>query len=137
MECNLQIIATNLCGSIRVTKAFMPLVRKSQGRIVIVSSILGRLSTFWWGPYCMTKHALEAFTDVLRLEMNQFNVKVCAIEPGNYMAGTRIMGKEGPEYSAREFWDKLDDSVQQDYGKKEMDEWIVKRMDHFMKLSVS
>lgn len=102
-----------------------------------VSSILGRLVTPWFVPYWITKHAIEAFSDGLRVEMAPFNVKVCVIEPGNFMAVTKIMGKEGADKSAREFWDLLDETTKQAYDKEKMDKWIDQRMDHFMKLSVS
>lgn len=81
----MQIAAVNLFGTMRTTKTFLPLIRKSQGRVVNVSSTLGRVVTPFLGVYCITKHGIEAYSDVLRLEMKRFNVKVCTIEPGNFM----------------------------------------------------
>ncbi|MDH3440575.1 MAG: SDR family NAD(P)-dependent oxidoreductase, partial [Gammaproteobacteria bacterium] len=46
--------------------------------------ISGILSGFMFGPYSMSKHAVEAFTDSLALEMRKFDVAVSVIEPGNY-----------------------------------------------------
>lgn len=74
----------NIYGPYRVTKAFAPLIIESQGRINNVSSISGTLSGPLYGIYSMSKHALEAYTDSLALEMNQLGVKVSAVEPGNY-----------------------------------------------------
>lgn len=74
----------NVFGPYRVTKAFAPLIIESQGRITTTGSISGILSGFMFGPYSMTKHAVEAFTDSLALEMEKFEVAVSVIEPGNY-----------------------------------------------------
>ena len=76
----------NVYGVFRVTKAFAPLVIESEGRIVNISSIAGVLSGGLpgYGMYFMSKHAVEAFTDQLAFEMAALNVKVIAIEPGNY-----------------------------------------------------
>ena len=76
----------NVYGVFRVTKAFAPMVIESQGRIVNISSIAGILSggLDGYGMYMMSKHAVESFTDQLAWEMARFNVKVSAVEPGNY-----------------------------------------------------
>ena len=76
----------NVYGVFRVTKAFAPLVIEAEGRIVNISSISGVLSggLHGYGMYVMSKHAIEAFTDQLAFEMATLNVKVIAIEPGNY-----------------------------------------------------
>lgn len=74
----------NVFGPYRVTKAFAPLVIEAKGRIVNISSISGILSGPFFGPYSMSKHAIEAFGDALATEMNTFGVKVSLIEPGNY-----------------------------------------------------
>ncbi len=74
----------NLFGPYRVTKAFAPLIIASQGRITTTGSISGILSGVLYGPYSMSKHAVEAFTDSLAVEMQKFDVHVSVIEPGNY-----------------------------------------------------
>lgn len=74
----------NLFGPYRVTKAFAPLIIESQGRITTTGSISGILSSGFLGPYSMSKHAMEAFTDSLATEMEKFGVQVSVIEPGNY-----------------------------------------------------
>lgn len=74
----------NLYGPYRVTRAFAPLIIESKGRITTTGSISGILSGNLFGPYSMTKHAMEAFTDSLAREMERFDVKVSIIEPGNY-----------------------------------------------------
>jgi NAD(P)-dependent dehydrogenase (short-subunit alcohol dehydrogenase family) len=74
----------NLYGPYRVTRAFAPLIIASKGRITTTGSISGILSGTLFGPYSMSKHAMEAFTDSLAKEMAKFDVKVSIIEPGNY-----------------------------------------------------
>jgi len=74
----------NLLGPYRVTKAFADLIIESEGRIMTVSSISGILSGQMMGAYSMSKHGVEAFTDVLASELKPFNVHVSAVEPGNY-----------------------------------------------------
>ncbi len=86
------ILNVNVVGVFRVTKAFAPLIIESKGRISNISSISGVLSGMFWGPYGMSKHALEAYTDALAEEMALFDVKVSAINPGNYRS--RIGTKE-------------------------------------------
>ncbi len=74
----------NVYGPYRVTKAFAPLIIESKGRISIIGSISGTLSSATWGPYSMTKFAMEAFADALADEMKSFGVDVSLIEPGAY-----------------------------------------------------
>ncbi len=74
----------NVYGPYRITKAFFPLLSESKGRVVNISSISGILSSPLFGPYSMSKHALEAYTDALAGELMSSGVRVSAIEPGNY-----------------------------------------------------
>jgi len=76
----------NVHGVFRITKAFAPMVIESRGRIVNISSISGVLSggLYGYGMYSMSKHAVEAYTDQLAFEMAPLDVKVSAIEPGNF-----------------------------------------------------
>lgn len=72
----------NVFGQIAVTQAFLPLLRKGHGRIVNMGSIAGRATIPLMGPYSASKHALEALTDALRLELQQWGIQVSVIEPG-------------------------------------------------------
>src|SRR3954471_9516613 len=75
-------IEVNTTSQLAVTKAFLPLLRKSKGRIVNMASIGGRVAQPFAGPYVASKFALEAVTDVLRVELLEWGVDVIAIEPG-------------------------------------------------------
>ncbi len=73
----------NLVGQIAVTQAFLPLLRKSHGRIVIMGSILGRFALPFLGAYSCAKFALEAVADTLNMELAGSGITVSIIEPGN------------------------------------------------------
>jgi len=74
----------NVYGVFRVTKAFAPLVIASKGRIVNISSISAFLSDGGTSAYTMSKAAVEAFSNVLAVEMAPLGVSVIAVEPGAY-----------------------------------------------------
>lgn len=78
------LMDVNVFGVYRVTQAFAPMIIESKGRISTIGSISGTLSGQFSGPYSMSKHAIEAYTDSLATEMKKFDVKVSVIEPGNY-----------------------------------------------------
>ncbi|NMC71061.1 MAG: SDR family oxidoreductase [Myxococcales bacterium] len=74
---------TNVVGLLRVTQQFAPAMRRrGAGRIVNVSSVVGRLVLPFQGVYCATKHAVEALSDALRMELAPFGVRVTLVEPG-------------------------------------------------------
>ncbi len=89
------LMDVNLFGPFRVTKAFAPLIIESKGRISTTGSISGILSGPAFGPYSMSKHAMEAFTDSLGREMDEVGVHVSIIEPGNYKSdiGKNILAR--------------------------------------------
>ena len=60
-----KMLDVNLLGMIEVTLSLLPVVRKARGRVVNVSSVMGRVSLFG-GGYCMSKYGVEAFSDSLR-----------------------------------------------------------------------
>jgi NAD(P)-dependent dehydrogenase (short-subunit alcohol dehydrogenase family) len=78
------VMDVNAYGPFRVTKAFIPLIAASKGRIVTISSISGVLSSGNLGVYSMSKHAVEAFGDSLAVQMEPLGVRVSLVEPGNY-----------------------------------------------------
>ena len=78
------ILDVNLMVFYRVTEVIAPLIIESKGRISNISSIFGIGAGMFWAPYQMSKHALEAYTDDLALEMALFDVQVSAINTGNY-----------------------------------------------------
>jgi NAD(P)-dependent dehydrogenase (short-subunit alcohol dehydrogenase family) len=102
----------NVMGVIRVTQAFLPLLRKNQGRIINMSSMSGRQTLPFFGPYAASKYALEAISDALRMELWPHNVKVVLIEPGPIR--TPIWEKSAKTAEAAH--EKLDPSCESLYG---------------------
>jgi NAD(P)-dependent dehydrogenase (short-subunit alcohol dehydrogenase family) len=78
-----QQFEVNVIGPVAVTQAFLPLLRARRGRILIMGSVLGRLSLPLVAPYAAAKFALEAITDSLSLELRPWGIKVVLLEPGN------------------------------------------------------
>ena len=73
----------NLVGVLRVARAVLPLMRpRRSGRIINVSSIAAHVAMPFMGMYCASKHALEAMSTALRLEVAAWNILVIVVEPG-------------------------------------------------------
>lgn len=72
----------NVIGVVSTTQTFLPLLKKTKGRIVMISSISGIVSTPFLGAYSASKFALEAICDSLRVEMSTCGVGVYIIQPG-------------------------------------------------------
>ncbi|MEZ4457613.1 MAG: SDR family NAD(P)-dependent oxidoreductase [Gemmatimonadales bacterium] len=87
----------NVFGLLAVTQAFLPLFRAARGRIVNMGSIAGKSVSPFVGPYCMSKHAVEALTDALRLELADAGIQVSVIEPG--AVKTPIWSKGASEFA--------------------------------------
>lgn len=76
------LLDVNIHGPVRTTNAFLDLLMTSQGRVVNIGSQGGSVSMAFYGPYTMTKHALEAYTVALGEELKPHGVHVCIIQPG-------------------------------------------------------
>ncbi|MEV0245922.1 SDR family oxidoreductase [Nocardia sp. NPDC050712] len=72
----------NVFGTLAVTNAVLPRLRKSKGRIVFLSSLSGRVSTPGTGAYSSSKFALEGLVDALRIELRPWGIPVSMVEPG-------------------------------------------------------
>jgi NADP-dependent 3-hydroxy acid dehydrogenase YdfG len=80
---------TNVIGLFDVTRAFLPQMRAQRsGRIVNISSLLGEISVPGSGIYGGTKHAIEALSDALRMELKPFGISVVVVQPS--FVGTEI-----------------------------------------------
>jgi NAD(P)-dependent dehydrogenase (short-subunit alcohol dehydrogenase family) len=90
----------NSIAPVAVTQAFLPLLRRARGRVVNVSSVNGRVASPFSGPYCMSKFALEAFTDCLRQELAGWGMHVASVEPG-YIATAMLDKARETDWSAQ------------------------------------
>jgi short-subunit dehydrogenase len=110
----------NVFGMLAVTQTFLPLLGATKprpafpGRIINIGSISGRLAFPFIGPYCGSKHALEAFSDTLRRELMIYGIDVIVVQPGNIRTP---------------IWEKMPDLIiydQTDYAS------IMKRLKNYM-----
>ncbi|MBZ4486182.1 SDR family NAD(P)-dependent oxidoreductase [Microbacterium sp. cx-55] len=83
----------NFFGHIEVTKAMIPALLKSHGRVVMISSLGGRLAQPTYGAYSGSKYALEGVSDALRRELAPHGVTVVIVEPG--AVRTEMVGRGG------------------------------------------
>jgi len=107
------VMDVNAYGPFRMTKAFLPLVAASKGRIVTISSISGILSSGNLGVYSMSKHAVEAFGDSLAVQVEPLGVAVSLIEPGNFNSqiGVAAVARAGgdPKFADRSRYKEPDE----------------------------
>ena len=128
-----EVIDINLNAQFYLTKALIPLLKKSQnGSIINVSSTVGREGRSGWGAYSASKFGLEALTQILSQELEEFNIRANSVNPGGtrtdmrasaypdedpltlptpldispvfvYLASDESIGVTGKEFNAREW----------------------------------
>ncbi len=82
------LFEVNVFGTLAVTQHVLGrMVAKGSGRVIIVSSIAGVMSGPSFGPYSMTKHALEAMGKAMRAELAPQGIDVTLLNPGPYLTG--------------------------------------------------
>ncbi|XP_058820512.1 dehydrogenase/reductase SDR family protein 7-like isoform X1 [Topomyia yanbarensis] len=82
LDVDIKVMLVNYFGTVALTKACLPsMIKRKQGRIVCISSVQGKFSIPHRSAYGASKHALQAFCDSLRAEMNEHNVKVTLVSP--------------------------------------------------------
>uniref|UniRef100_K1RCJ3 D-beta-hydroxybutyrate dehydrogenase, mitochondrial n=1 Tax=Magallana gigas TaxID=29159 RepID=K1RCJ3_MAGGI len=109
------------CDSdIKEAVAFITAHSKNKGRIVNISSVMGRYSAQGDSAYHMSKSALESVSDSLRLEMRPCGVGVSIIEPGKFDAATTCNDPEIVKIRRNEVdiqWERATEEVKSFYGK--------------------
>jgi short-subunit dehydrogenase len=83
-----------------LTQALLPMLKTQKGQIVFVNSSVGLISKKNLSQYAATKHALKAFTDSLREEVNEMGIRVLSVYPGRTATPMQemIFGWEGKDY---------------------------------------
>ncbi len=76
------VLDVNVIGVFAVTQAFLPLLRKSRGRVINNGSVSGLTALPGMSVYAASKYAIEAITESLRVELRPFGISVSVIEPG-------------------------------------------------------
>ncbi|XP_041531356.1 17-beta-hydroxysteroid dehydrogenase type 6 [Microtus oregoni] len=116
----MSVFQVNLVGLAQVTLSMLFLVKKAQGRIVNVSSVLGRVA-FFGGFYSCSKYGVEAFSDILKREVQDFGVKVSIIEPGSFK--TRMTDPELTMERSKKAWEAAPEHVRESYGQQFFDDF--------------
>ncbi|MDI9675137.1 SDR family NAD(P)-dependent oxidoreductase, partial [Pseudomonas aeruginosa] len=83
------LFETNVFANLELTQGFVRRMveQKRGGKVLFVSSIAGLITGPYTGPYCASKHALEAFAEALHAELKPFGIQVGTINPGPYQTG--------------------------------------------------
>ncbi len=83
-----RLFDVNVFGTLEVTQQVLKgMAKRGSGRVIIVSSIAGVMSAPTFGPYSMTKHALEAMGKAMRAELSPLGIDVTLLNPGPYQTG--------------------------------------------------
>jgi len=101
-----------LLAPFALTKAMLPALRASRGRVVMIGSIGGRTSLPFMGPYNAAKAGIDGFANSLRQELAPFGVHVALVEPGAIK--TRIWQK-GID-AGEKLRESLPPEAERDYG---------------------
>ncbi len=76
---------TNFFATVAMSKAVLPVMRRQKsGHIIQVASVAGRVGTPLLSAYCSSKHALEGFSESLRIETHSLGIRVVLVEPGAF-----------------------------------------------------
>ena len=93
-----QVIDINLNAQFYITKALIPLLKKTgNGSIINVSSTVGRQGRANWGAYSVSKFGLEALTQILAQELSEFNIRVNSVNPGGTRTDMRAAAMPGED----------------------------------------
>lgn len=108
----------NFMGTVTCVKTCMNSIRRSNGRIINISSIAGKTGAPFLSGYCASKYAVEGFSDSLRMELNNSDIDVVLVEPGPIKTGFNRRGRDhlrkfvpGSRYSS-EYSKKLGEKVE-------------------------
>ncbi|GMR58791.1 hypothetical protein PMAYCL1PPCAC_28986 [Pristionchus mayeri] len=113
----------NLLGAVRVTNAFLDLLKRSKGRLISVSSVAGRIAAAGSGPYSVAKYGVEAWNDVMRRELRPFGVSVHLVEPGIFKA-TNLLDVKAHSDRVSSVWKKMKKELREEYGEEYKEELI-------------
>lgn len=129
-----KVFDVNVLGALRVIKKFLPLLKKSRGRVVALASPLGHFTVPMVAPYCMTKHAVVSMMDAFRRECNIRGVDVVTVEPSAYRTSIVQMYNVPKEQLMRELRQQAPEVIA-DYTEEEID-GAVRAMDKFTQLLI-
>lgn len=115
------IFDVNVFGVERVNRAVLPHMRQNKsGLLIHISSLIGRMVLPFWGAYSASKWALEAMTENYRVELSEFGIDVCLIEPGPYATEFFVSTLSASDRKREESYGELFESSKvsfDDFGK--------------------
>jgi len=79
--------AVNVLGPFALTRAFLPLLRRSRGRVINIGAVTAHTAMPFNGPISASKAALASLNDAMRMEFAPFGIKVVLVEPGGIETG--------------------------------------------------
>ncbi|KAK8762934.1 hypothetical protein V5799_034448 [Amblyomma americanum] len=124
-----KVLDVNVLGTCRVSKKFLPLLRRSGGRLVVVTSSFGYVTVPMGTPYSMSKHALVSMVDGLRRECYGKGVDIISVMPQAYK--TNITAPPGHQQFSVEDLRKNCPEVADDFTQEEIDGWIRSTKEYF------
>jgi NAD(P)-dependent dehydrogenase (short-subunit alcohol dehydrogenase family) len=106
------VIAINITANYRLIRTFADLLKKSDaGRVVVVSSVIAALGRAYWGPYAMSKAALEVLARTFAAETAKTNVRVNVIAPAQVRTRMLATARPGLDMSNVEKPDKVAEKI--------------------------
>ncbi|XP_009871634.1 PREDICTED: estradiol 17-beta-dehydrogenase 2 [Apaloderma vittatum] len=127
-----QCMEVNFFGAVEVSKIFLPLLRKSQGRLVNMSSLAGGIPLPRLAAYGASKAALSMFSGVMRQELSKWGIKVAAIHPSGFRTGIQgtfdLWVKQ-----EKELMENLPADTRQDYG----EDYLLGLKSYFQRMPMS
>ncbi|XP_055924254.1 short-chain dehydrogenase/reductase family 9C member 7-like isoform X2 [Argiope bruennichi] len=109
-----RVYEINAAGTLKVTKAFLPLLKKSTGRLINNTSTCGEFICPGFVGYCMSKSAAIALSVGLRIELMKWGVKVISIQP--FLYKTPLTNEDTVIELTEKTWLKSDPQTREDYG---------------------
>lgn len=110
-----RMIDTNVKGLLYVTRAISPILKKNGGgHIVNIASIAGKEVYAGGNVYCATKHAVDALSRAMRIDLVHDNIKVTNIAPGAAETEFSLVRFKGDEQTAKNVYDGFDPLMAED-----------------------
>ena len=109
---------TNVFGTLELAQPVLKkMIKKDSGKVIIISSLAGRVPVAFWGAYCMTKFSLSAAADIMRQELKMItkNVHVVVVEPGTYATGfnQKVMASKYSWMDKSSYFNKVINNIKQ------------------------
>ncbi|KAK0178475.1 hypothetical protein PV327_007366 [Microctonus hyperodae] len=112
IDVDIQVMQINYFAQIALTKAVLPtMIRRKSGNIVCISSVQGKIAIPYRSAYGASKHALQAWCDSVRAELNNENINVTVINPGYIKTDLSLNAITGDG----EIYGKMDITIQEGY----------------------